>query len=437
MSKVKIIPELRFPEFEKDGEWEINEFGELINILADFTANGSFASLKENVTYYSSEEYAVLVRTTDLDKKIFTPARFTDKRGYEFLSKTSLFGNEIVMANVGSIGKVFRVPNYDKPMTLAPNTYVLKFNDFVDEDFIYQLMLRAEFEKKLLSMVGSSTLMAINKSNLRSIKVSIPAKIEQQKIASCLSFLDEIIATHSQKLNLLKDHKKGLMQNLFPQEGEKVPKYRFKEFENDGEWVEKKLNYYLELLTDFEANGSFADVKANVNVFDEPNYAWYVRATDLEKESNSDSIKYVDEHSYNFLNKTKLLGGELLITKRGEIGKVYMYKPFKELPATVAPNLYLLKLNEKAEPKFFYFHFTNTIGNQSLKRLNASSTIGALYKDDVKNISVFVPSLKEQQKIASCLSSLDALITAQAEKIEQLKLHKTGLMQGLFPKIEI
>jgi type I restriction enzyme S subunit len=433
----KLIPELRFPKFENDGEWEINEFGELINILADYTANGSFASLKENVTYYSSEEYAVLVRTTDLDKKTFTPARFTDKRGYEFLSKTSLFGNEIVMANVGSIGKVFRVPYYNKKMTLAPNTYVLKFNDFVEEDFIYQLMLRSEFEKQLLSMVGSSTLMAINKSNLRSIKVAVPKKIEQQKIASCLSSLDEIIATHSQKLDLLKDHKKGLMQNLFPQEGEKVPKYRFKEFENDGEWVEKKLNYYLELLTDFEANGSFADVKANVNVFDEPNYAWYVRATDLEKKSNSDSIKYVDEHSYDFLNKTKLLGGELLITKRGEIGKVYMYKPFKELPATVAPNLYLLKLNEKAEPKFFYFHFTNTIGNQSLKRLNASSTIGALYKDDVKNISVFVPSLKEQQKIASCLSSLDALITAQTERIEQLKLHKKGLMQGLFPKIEI
>jgi type I restriction enzyme S subunit len=97
--------------------------------------------------------------------------------------------------------------------------------------------------------------------------------------------------------------------------------------------------------------------------------------------------------------------------------------------------MYLLKLNKKAEPKFFYYHFTNNIGNQSLKRLNASSTIGALYKDDVKNISIYVPSLCEQQKIASCLSTLDDLITAQTEKIEQLKLLKKGLMQGLFPKV--
>jgi len=250
MSKDKnLIPDLRFPEFVNEGEWEEKEFGKLLNLLADYTANGSFASLKENVTYYSNEEYAVLVRTTDLDKKIFTPERFTDKKGYDFLSKTSLFGNEIVMANVGSIGKVFRVPNYNKPMTLAPNTYVLKFNGFIVEDFIYQLMLRSEFGHKLLSMVGSSTLMAINKANLRSIKIAIPLKPEQQKIASCLSSLDEVIAAHSQKLDLLKDHKKGLMQNLFPQEGEKVPKYRFKEFENDGEWVEKTLGSVAEIVT--------------------------------------------------------------------------------------------------------------------------------------------------------------------------------------------
>lgn len=210
------VPKYRFKDFEKDGEWKIKEFGDLINILSDYTANGSFASLKENVTYYSSLEYAVLVRTTDLDKKIFTPQRFTDKRGYEFLSKTSLFGNEIVMANVGSIGKVFRVPYYDRPMTLAPNTYVLKFNDFVDEDFVYQLMLRTEFEHKLLSMVGSSTLMAINKSNLRSIKVSIPKKDEQQKIAKCLSSLDALINAQDEKIEQLKWHKKGLMQGLFP-----------------------------------------------------------------------------------------------------------------------------------------------------------------------------------------------------------------------------
>ena len=82
----------------------------------------------------------------------------------------------------------------------------------------------------------------LNAEIIKLLPIYLPKnKKEQQKIASCLSSLDEVISAHSQKLDLLKDHKKALMQNLFPQEGEKVPKLRFKEFEKDGEWVETKL----------------------------------------------------------------------------------------------------------------------------------------------------------------------------------------------------
>ena len=212
-----------------------------------------------------------------------------------------------------------------------------------------------------------------------------------------------------------------------------VPKLRFLEFRDRVVWEESTLNDYLKLLTDFEANGSFADVKKNVTVYDKPNFAWYVRATDLENSSSLEDVKYVDQHSYEFLRKTSLVGGELLISKRGEIGKVFFYQSKKNLPATVAPNLYLLKMNEKAVPKFFFYFFISSEGNQLLRRLNASSTIGALYKDDVKNIRLYAPPFQEQQKIADCLSSLDELITAQSQKLQALKTHKKGLMQQLFP----
>lgn len=419
MSKDKNIPELRFPEFKNEGEWE----EKVVSQLAEYE-NG-----KAHEQDINEEGKYIVVNS----KFISTDG---EVRKYTNSANCIAQKDDILMVlsdvpNGRAIAKCYIV---DKNNFYTVNQRICKLTPTnADSKILYYLLNRNAYFLNFDDGVKQTNLRNEDVLNCPLVLPKNPK--EQQKIASCLSSLDEVIATHSQKLDVLKNHKKGLMQNLFPQEGEKLPKYRFKEFENDGEWVEQKLNYYLELLTDFEANGSFADVKANVNVFDEPNYAWYVRATDLEKKSNSDSVKYVDEHSYNFLNKTKLLGGELLITKRGEIGKVYMYEPTKELPATVAPNLYLLKLNEKANPKFFYYHFTNTIGNQSLKRLNASSTIGALYKDDVKNINVFVPSIKEQKKIASCLSSLDALITAQAEKIEQLKLHKKGLMQGLFPKI--
>ena len=196
-------------------DWEEKKLDDIINFLSDYTANGSFASLKENVTYFLNLNYAALVRTTDLAKKHFEPQRFTDQKGYEFLKKTSLFGGEIIMANVGSIGKVYRVPIYKHPMTLAPNTYVLKFKLDISENFIFQLMLRNNFKNKLLSMVGSSTLMAINKANLRSIKVEIPSLPEQEKIANFLSSIDSKIEQIGKQLDETKQFKKALLQQMF------------------------------------------------------------------------------------------------------------------------------------------------------------------------------------------------------------------------------
>jgi len=210
--------EIRFKDDNGNSfpDWEIKTMGDIIKFLSDYTANGSFGALKENVKYFSSPNYAALVRTTDLEKNFFEPKRFTDKRGYDFLKKTSLFGGEIIMANVGSIGKVYKAPNkYEGLMTLAPNTYVLKFHNNIDEEFIFQLMLRIEFKYKLLSMVGSSTLKAINKSNLRSIKIELPFYNEQKKIADFLSAIDNKIEITLTQIEKTKKFKKGLLQQMF------------------------------------------------------------------------------------------------------------------------------------------------------------------------------------------------------------------------------
>lgn len=196
-------------------EWEEKKLGEIINFLADYTANGSFASLKDNVTYYNEENYAVLVRTTDLEKRDFTPERFTDKRGYDFLKKTSLFGGELVLANVGSIGKVYKVPFYNKPMTLAPNTYTIRLNNDNSLEYVYQWMTSNDFLKKILSMVGSSTLKAINKSNLRDIEINCPSLPEQTKIANFLSAIDDKISHCGVQIEKMEGWKKGLLQQMF------------------------------------------------------------------------------------------------------------------------------------------------------------------------------------------------------------------------------
>ena len=208
-----------------------------------------------------------------------------------------------------------------------------------------------------------------------------------------------------------------------------VPKLRFKEF-ND-EWTKYKLNDFLDLLTDYDANGSFADMANNVKTYDTQNYAWYVRATDLENNSPLDKVKYTDKESYDFLRKTALYGDEVLMAKRGNIGNVYYFKS-KTKYATLGPNCYLLKTNNKINNYFLYSYFKSTNGYKKLNRLNASSTLGALYKDDVKNINLTFPEKKEQSKIAKTLELLDKKIELQSKKIEDLKLFKLCINNDLF-----
>ena len=214
-------------------------------------------------------------------------------------------------------------------------------------------------------------------------------------------------------------------------ENNKTPSIRFKGFTDP--WEQRKVLDLLELLTDYDANGSFADMAKNINTTDGDGYAWYVRITDLENPKPLSELKYVDESSYEFLKKTELHGGELLMAKRGNIGKVYIFEPRTKY-ATVAPNMYLLKLNNKVIPHFLYDYFVSEEGNKKLTRLNASSTMGALYKDDVKNIDVIMPSIEEQAMIGNFFQSIDHIITLHQRKYNKLLNVKKSMLEKMFPK---
>src|SRR5690606_32011683 len=135
---------------------------------------------------------------------------------------------------------------YEGKFNLHQRAYALK--DFsCNGQFVYHSMLH---RSNLISQKAvQSTVLSLRLPILQNFPIEIPRNSEeQQKIASCLSSLDELLAAHNDKLEALKDHKKGLLQNLFPQEGETVPKLRFPEFEGDGEWVEKNLGQIGEPL---------------------------------------------------------------------------------------------------------------------------------------------------------------------------------------------
>jgi type I restriction enzyme S subunit len=269
------------------------------------------------------------------------------------------------------------------------------------------------------------------------IKIPVPSLPEQQKIASCLSSLDEVITGEQQKLELLKQHKKGLLQNLFPQEGETVPKLRFKEFENSGEWE------IFDLIDTADKNikWSFTGGPFGSNLKAEDYTEDGIRIIQLQNIGDCEFIDdykiYTSEEKANELLSCNIYSGEIILSKMGDpVGRACIIPKHLERCVMASDGIRLV-VDEKKFSKFFvYFLINSQQIREAIERKATGSTRKRIGLDDLKKIPLPAPAnIIEQQKIASCLSSLDEIITAQTQKIEQLQRHKKGLLQGLFPVI--
>ena len=162
------------------------------SLISDFVASGSFASLRDNVKYYDKENYAVLVRTIDFANNFSKDLVYTDKHGYDFLSKTNLYGGEILLSNIGaSIGKVFRVPYLNKPMTLAPNSIVIKPNDNYTNEFLEYFFSIGRGQDELHVMTTATATPKFNKTQLRQVPVPKVSKEIQNDFSCFVKQLDK------------------------------------------------------------------------------------------------------------------------------------------------------------------------------------------------------------------------------------------------------
>ena len=153
--------------------FEIKRIKDLDLYITDYVSNGSFASLKENVTLYQKAEYALFIRNTDLKSGSFSV--YVDKHSYDFLSKSALFGGEIIISNVGDVGSVFLCPDINMPMTLGNNVIMLKSNNKCLQLFLY-IVFKWSYGKGLIkSITGGSAQPKFNKSDFKSLKLVIPS----------------------------------------------------------------------------------------------------------------------------------------------------------------------------------------------------------------------------------------------------------------------
>jgi type I restriction enzyme S subunit len=404
MNKEKLIPEIRFPEFKNEDEWE--------------------SKLLEEISI--SESSSMALNKLELKEKGYPVYGADSIVGYiDYFQQVEKYIS--IVKDGSGVGRLNLCQSHSSILgTLA--CIKSKNEKQFHLDWIYYLLNTLDFTV----YVKGAGIPHIYYSDFKLENVPVPKPKEQQKIASCLSSLDEVIAAHSQKLELLKDHKKGLMQNLFPQEGEKVPKYRFKEFEKDGEWKQKRLGELIEIkgrigyrgytTNDIVSKGEGAISMSPSNI-DENWQLNFEKATYITWEKYDESPEIMLEDGFTVLVKT---------------GSSYGKAAFiKDLPdeTTINPQLVVFKPT-KINSYFLYLLVTNTTIQKQINETVVGGAIPTLSQDSISKFEIYIPRINEQEKIANCISTLNELIISQNKKIEQLKLHKKGLMQGLFPKLE-
>ena len=404
----KILPKLRFPEFESDGEFREKSLGYFCDY---WNGSGNESGVTEDGQYL-----LISLNSIDIEGNLKSDMKRVPS------TDNSLKKGDLVMvlsdvAHGNFLGLSAIIP--DDNYVLNQRMAGLGIKDFSEIDPKYLRLFINGNQKYFKRQGQGSSQQNLSKGSVIDFPVLVPTRlIEQQKIASCLSSLDELIAAHNDKLDALKDHKKGLLQNLFPQEGENVPKVRFPEFEEDGEWIETTL----EQVADYE-NG-----KAHEKDIDENGDYIVVNSKFISTEG--ETVKYSDT-AFCPAN----LGDILMVLSDVPNGKAIAKCFYVDEENRYSVNQRICRITATDCDSRFLFYIMDRNAyflsfDDGVKQTN-------LRKSDVLEFPFRIPTDPvEQTKIASCLSALDELITAQQEKIAQLQQHKKGLMQGLFPKIE-
>jgi type I restriction enzyme S subunit len=258
---------------------------------------------------------------------------------------------------------------------------------------------------------------------LKTIPVPLPPEpAEQQKIAECLSSVDELIAAQARKLESLKTHKKGLMQQLFPREGETQPRLRFPEFQNAGEWEVRTIGDMFDLI-----NGCAFKPED-----------WKKTGTPIIRIQNLNDPSAEFNYSQESVpERNRVEPGDLLFAWSGTLGSSFGARIWNGPSGVLNQHIFKVLMDEKEIALHFALLVLAKVEDDIARRTHGfKASFVHVKKSDLIKVEMLLPTLPEQHRIATCLSSLDALIAAETQKHAALQRHKRGLMQQLFPSQE-
>ena len=377
--KKEIVPKFRFPKYVNSEQWISAELSSLLDyerpdlyiVESDNYKNEGIPVLTANKSFilgYTDEKNNIYSRVPVIIFDDFT----TEKKYVDFPFKVKSSAIKIL-----------------KPK----GNNVLKF--------VFELMNTINFEAKEHKRYYIST--------YQKLFVYVPKDVkEQQKIADCLSSIDELIDAESRKLKALEKHKKGLMQKLFPAEGKTLPEWRFPEFSDGDGWIKTSLSQICIMQA-----GKF------------------INASEISDEQKNNMYPCYGGNGLRGYTLTHNCSGNYPII--GRQGALCGNVTFATGDFYATEHAIVVTANKDIDEKWLYYLL-------DYLRLNQYATGQAqpgLSVQTLEKVTAFYPrDVEEQKKVSNCLSEIDAIIAEQSNKVEQLKAHKKGLMQGLFPSLE-
>ena len=415
--KQALVPRLRFPEFRDAGEWDFRELDDACEV------NPSNSTLPESFVYIDLES----VEAGQLIKK-----KKISREGAPSRAQRILRNGDVIFQIVRPYQKNNLFCDFDDDKKYVASTGYAQLRAFGSKGFLYQIIHTHDFVARVLSKCTGSNYPAINSSDLAKIQLAVPIPEEQQKIADCLSSLDALIAAQAEKIDALKSHKKGLMQQLFPREGETVPRLRFPEFRDAGEWEPAALETYTTKIgSGITPRGGDKNYKAEGHPFvRSQNVGW--------GELILDDVVYIDEETHSSFLSTEIMADDVLLNISGaSIGRSAVANRLIS-GGNVNQHVCIIRTkSKKLNPLFLNQFLLSQEGQRQIDSFQAGGNRQGLNFGQIRTFSIpFPPRTEEQKKVAGCLSSLDALIAAHSERLDALKTHKKGLMQQLFPSPE-
>lgn len=387
--------------------WKVLPIRDVTMAVTDYVANGSFASLAANVSYKDDKDVAVLIRLVDYNNNFQGNFVYIDDHAYNFLSKSKLYGGEIIISNVGAnVGTVFRCPTLPYKMSLAPNSIMVKFNE--NNDFYFHWLKSRNGQQMIKSIVTGSAQPKFNKTNFRQMLVPVPPIEEQNRIAAILNAIDDKINKNRQINDNLEQQAQSYFQELFVDNA-------------SPEWTTGTISDLGTVV------GGSTPSKSKPEYYTESGIAWIT-----PKDLSINKSKFVS-HGENDITELGLKNssaaimpeGTVLFSSRAPIGYIAI------AAGEVTTNQGFKSVVPKPEigTPFVYFFLKNTL--PVIEGMASGSTFKEVSGSTMKNVPAVIPDAETLAKF----SDFCAPIFEQQRTLEEQNQSLAKLRDSLLPKL--